>query len=188
MRNRGFTLIEVLVALAIAGLVVLLAHRVFAAVADGGRRLVAAREASDRDANARRWLKATLLSLDVGDAAGPFEGRPNRVRFSAWQMTAGGWFERREIGLGETGGRFEALLRNGERGAVRDGEAITLADSVIEIAFDYLLEPGADTKWVREWISPVSAPLAIRFRIAMERRTRVGGRVDTLLFLIKERG
>ena len=63
-------------------------------------------------------------------------------------------------------------------------------DSVADLALDYLLEPGAESRWVREWVSPVSAPVAVRIRMT---RTRNGKRdrgnvVDTLLFLIKERG
>jgi hypothetical protein len=59
-------------------------------------------------------------------------------------------------------------------------------DSVTELALDYLLEPGANTRWVRQWLSPLSAPLAVRLRI--ERRGGSSEGVDTLLCLIKERG
>ena len=78
----------------------------------------------------------------------------------------------------------------GERGrGTGEGESILLADSVTDVAFDYLLEPGEEAKWMREWISPVSAPLAVRIRI--QRGTgkgEAGMVVDTLLLLIKERG
>src|SRR5213078_479381 len=96
--------------------------------------------------------------LDVGSdsAAGPFEGRPDRVSFGAWLETPGGWFERQRLELRVDGGAFVAR---------RDGEPIMLADSVSDVAFDYLLDPGEDAKWMREWISPVSAPLAVRIRI-----------------------
>lgn len=175
-RDSGFTLIEVMVALAIGGLVVLTAERLFTGVADGGRVLEQARDRIDRNANAHRWLEATFLSLAVGDSgAGPFDGQTSRLRFTAWQLTSGGWFEPRQIELGARGGRFQA--------AVSPGAMLDLADRVREVAFDYLLEPGADTRWVGQWVSPVSAPLAVRIRI-----TRAGALVDTLLFLIKERG
>src|SRR5206468_1266011 len=62
----GFTLIEILVALAIAGIVVLMAHSLFATAGAAGRALREARTALDREVNARRWLAATFLSLDVG--------------------------------------------------------------------------------------------------------------------------
>ena len=181
--RRGFTLIEVLVALAIGALVVLLAHQVFATVVNRGRTLLAARESLDRTMNARRWLAATFLSLDVGtDSAGGFDGRVDRMAFAAWQRTADGWFERRRITLAREGDRLVA--------GVTPGAPVALMDDVDDVAFDYLLEPGAEARWVREWVSPVSAPIAVRLRVA---RTGCGMRdagcgVDTLLLLIKERG
>ena len=174
MKHRaGFTLIEVMVAVAIAGVVVLAAYRIVAGVADGARAVAAARESLDRSVNARRWLKATFLSLDP-----PFEGRANRASFTSWQLMPGGWLEPRSIQLLQEGTRFV-----GKTG----GESLPLAGGVSDMSFDYLLEPGANTKWVREWISPVSAPLAVRLRITGCGR-QDGGCVDTLLFLIKERG
>lgn len=181
-RNAGFTLIELVVAVTISGLVVLLVQRMFAAAGASGRALETSRTALDREANARRWLRAALLSLDVGDSAGSFEGRPDRLSFATWLQTPGVWFERRRVDLTLDGGKFVAGLGSTEHAAVRDDVKIALSDSVANVAFDYLLEPGADTKWVREWVSPVSAPLAVRIRVERPRAT------DTLLLLIKERG
>ncbi len=172
-RHLGFTLIEVMVAMAIAGVVIVGAHRIFTGVADGARAVAAARASLDRSANARRWLKATFLSLEP-----PFEGRANRASFTSWQPVPGGWFEPKPTQLSQDGSRFLG---------VTEAEKLQLADSVSDVAFDYLLDPGADTKWVREWISPVSAPLAVRLRIAGCGR-RDAACVDTLLFLVKERG
>src|SRR6266702_7817067 len=98
--RAGFTLIEVLVALTIGAIVVLLGHELFGAVAERGRTLTLARAALDRSANARRWLDATFLSLDVGtDGARGFDGRPDHAAFTTWLLTPDGWFERREVKL-----------------------------------------------------------------------------------------
>jgi len=181
--RRGFTLIEVLVALIVSGVVVLLAHQLFAGVADRGRTLTAARTALDRTANACRWLDATFLSLDVGtEGASGFEGRPDHAVFTTWLLTPDGWFERRIVSLARQDDR---LVATGT-----PGQTITLSDSVSDVGFDYLLEPGAESRWVREWVSPVSAPVAVRMRLTRGFGTGDGGRAvtDTLLFLIKERG
>jgi prepilin-type N-terminal cleavage/methylation domain-containing protein len=181
--HRGFTLVELLVALSIASVVVIVAHQLFAAVAEHGKTLTAARTSLDRRANARRWLKGAFLSLDVGtDGASGFEGRPDHVAFSTWLLTPDGWFERRAVSLARNDDR---LVAN-----VTPGQPIALMDSATDVELDYLLEPGAESRWVREWVSPVSAPLTVRLRIA---RTGCGMQdagcvVDTLLFLIKERG
>ncbi|MGH7537682.1 MAG: PulJ/GspJ family protein [Gemmatimonadales bacterium] len=187
-RDAGFTLIEVLVALTVGSLVVLFAHRLFNGVADGTRRLADARQALDRESNARRWLAEAFGSLVVGEAGGAFAGRADRVEFGSWQLTREGWLVRRRIGI---------ELR--ERRLVADvgaGDSVVLADSVKEIRFYYLLDPGATPSaqeldampgeraaFVREWISPVSAPLAVRMRIA-----RAAGMVDTLLLIVGPRG
>jgi prepilin-type N-terminal cleavage/methylation domain-containing protein len=172
-RREGFTVIEVMVAVAIAGVVIVAAHRIFTGVAEGARAVAVTRESLDRSVNAQRWLKATLLSLEP-----PFEGRADRASFTSWQLVPGGWLERAPTQLLQEGSAFFG---------VAGAERLQLADSVSAVMFDYLLDPGADTKWVRQWISPVSAPLAVRLRIAGCGRGDAGC-VDTLLFLVKERG
>lgn len=178
VRSRGFTLIEVLVALTLGALVVLLAHRVFAGVVDGVARITAARTKLDRSVNARRWLTEAFGSLQAGvDSAGPFEGQPHAVAFATWQRRPAGGLARDRVVLHLDGSRFVA-----DRAT---NDPLLLRDSVVDVAFDYLLEPGALTTWAREWISPVSAPLAVRVRV-----TYLGtpARADTALFLIGARG
>lgn len=164
-RPRGFTLIEVMIALALSGLVVLLAHQVFTGVVDGAERLGHARTALDREANGRRSLTEMFGSLDIGTEGGGFTGGPAQAEFTTWERVPEGWLERRRVVLRAEAGTFLAW------------------DEVSGVEFDYLLEPGASATWVREWISPVSAPVAVRVRIA---RGRAG--VDTLLFIVGSRG
>lgn len=175
-RSAGFTLLETMVALTVGAIVALSAERLFAGAADGGRALERAREALDREGNGRRWLQLTFLSLETGDTGVTgFRGDTDQMHFTAWEPVAGGWFEPREVELAVGEGRFEAIVSPGER--------LVLAEGVQTVAFDYLLEPGADSRWVREWVSPASVPLAVRIRLR-----RVPTEVDTLLLLIKGRG
>ena len=170
---QGFTLIEVILALTLSALVVVLAHRIFTGVVDGVHGLQSARTTLDREGNARRSLTEMFGSLDVGtEGAGGFAGRPNRVEFTTWQRVPAGWLERRRVVFGVESG---VLVARGDM-------SIALEDSVSDVAFDYLLEPGANATWVREWISPVSAPIAVRVRIMHVAAT------DTLLFVVGPRG
>jgi prepilin-type N-terminal cleavage/methylation domain-containing protein len=175
--TAGFTLIEVLLALVIAGSAALLAHALFSAAVDGSRDLRLARAALDRDSNVRRFLDATFLSVETGTS--PFTGDPDQMRFTAWVPTSDGWFEPRDI-----------LLSLHDRRLVATGlppRAIVLADSVTDLGLDYLVEPGAQARWVGGWVSPVSAPLAVRIRVTRERQS--GAAVtDTTIYLIRARG
>jgi len=182
--RRGFSLIEVLVALAVSLLVLGLADASITAVSESARAVLGTRAALDRDMNARRWLRAAFLSVDMGtDSALTFDGHPNRITFSAWLLTADGWFARRNVTLARQVDRFIATLA--------PGDTIVLSRGVDDIAFDYLLEPGAEARWVREWVSPLNAPLAVRLRVRSARGAALdthAEQVDTLLFLVKERG
>jgi len=175
--SRGFTLIEVTVALLIAGLTVLVAHRVYSAAGDASARLERERHELDRRMNARRWLQQSFLSLEVGAEQGTeFVGYPDRMTFSARLLGVQGWSELRRIELRAEQGRLVATI---------SGEGPTvLEDGIATLELDYLLIPGEATRWVRKWVSPSSAPLAVRLRMGNSRATRQ----DTLLLLIKERG
>ena len=180
--KHGFTLIELTVGLMIASIVVLIAAAVFAAVADRSRTLVSARQTLDHDGNARRWLQASFLSLEVGERQdSTFEGHSGNLSFSAWRLTSDGWFEPGFI-------RLERDEEHHQLIAIQSRESpIVLADSVVAATFDYLMQPGLKSLWMEQWVSRVSAPVAVRLRI---QRALAGDKavVDTLLFLIKERG
>jgi len=181
-RARGFTLIEVMVALSLGALLVLIAHRIFTGVTEGSARLATARAALDREANARRILAAVVGSIDVGrPGTGDFDGKPHGVTFSTWYQSPAGWLEPRRVTLALGA---ESLVLTG-----LDEEPVRLADSVAALDLDYLLDYGVREAWVRAWSSTVSAPVAVRVRI---RRTGDGrretGGVDTLLLIVGTRG
>jgi prepilin-type N-terminal cleavage/methylation domain-containing protein len=177
-RRGGFTLVEVVVALVVTGAIALLAHGLFAAAADASHRLETARRRLDHESNAHGFQRDAFLALDVGaDSAGPFEGEPRRVQFSAWLPVSGGWNERRRIILALNAGWWTADVGD------EPSERVALADSVTSVGLDYLLSLGASAHWVGDWHSAVSAPLAVRVRL-----TRAGGACDTSLYLVKPRG
>ena len=173
--RRGFTLVEVTAALAVGALVVLLAYRVYGGVLDGAARLLAAQQTIDRSANARRLLTALVAGVEVGMVpGGDFRGSRERVTFTTWTVGARGWAERRRVSVFAGDGvlRVQGLVP----------EPLHLADSVEALGIDYLLDFGAAERWGQAWTSEVSAPVALRLRVAHP------GRTDTLLLLVGPRG
>jgi prepilin-type N-terminal cleavage/methylation domain-containing protein len=176
----GFTLVEVLVSLVLAGMIALVAHGIFATAIHGASEVRAARASLDHRHEAHRLLGAMLLSVDVGTVhETPFYGSGDKISFSAWLQTPDGWFERTRIEISADGQQLIAIVPR------RD--PIVLYDSIAAVEFGYLLQHGADSRWIREWVSEVSAPLGVRMRVVREHDH---GRVvsDTMVYLIKARG
>src|SRR5690606_1070904 len=136
---RGFSLLELLADIAISGLVFLLASRLLSVAIGSSSALREARSTLDREQNGYRWLRSAFGSLDLSAAPGGFEGQPDRVTFGAWRPAAAGWSVPRRV-------RLEVV--DGVLSGQEDREPpLRLADSVAALSVDYLLEPGADTRW-----------------------------------------
>jgi prepilin-type N-terminal cleavage/methylation domain-containing protein len=172
---RGFTLVEVMVALALTTLGVSVAAALLRAGLGATHELVAEQRELDRDANRVRWLRLTFASVDADKAAGGLRGGVDQVSFTSWQRQAEGWCLPRRISLRVREGRLEA--------EVVGESSVALADSVTSLDLDYLPALGAATRWVREWNSSLGAPLAMRIRLG-----KGNGATDTLLFAIGPRG
>jgi prepilin-type N-terminal cleavage/methylation domain-containing protein len=174
-RVRGFTLIEILVALAVSGLVVLSARALMEAVDDAATRIGVRAESSDRTANAERLLRAVVGRLEVGTpASGQFGGDERSAQFTSWCERPGGWLERCAVTLvlrPERGGTAVAL-------ELSTGETITVARGSGRAELRYLSDARGGGSWIRVWGSGITAPLAIA--VFLER--------DTLLLRIGERG
>lgn len=190
-RATGFTLIEVLVALTLTGVVVLVAHGVLAQVTDAAARGRAVTRELDAAGNRRAWLVKAFANVTAGSApVRGFEGREgwdgrreaDRVTFGT-RVPVGADLEERTVRLWLAGEALLAELRlpPGPNDAVPD--TLVLAERLRGFGADYLVEYGADSRWVREWISPVSAPLAVRLRVDY-----ASGRADTLLLHVGARG
>ena len=166
--SRGFTLIEVLVALLVGSLLVLLAQRIFAGVADAASAAGRARQSADRAANGRRMLSRLFGSARIGTPGTVFDGDHDRVTLSAWWSEARGWAVARRCRLALDGPRLVI--------ADLETEPVVLADSVDAVAFDYLPVRGERAPWLTRFQSQLLLPLAVRLRLAR------GERVDTFVF------
>lgn len=178
MRTRGFTLVEILVALALLGLVAALAYRGIAALVDGETRLTA---------EARRWrtLDAALARLEADlRQAVPRAARAGEAKEPAWLADverngssalvfsrAGPEFD---PDPGVAGQRIGYRLRDGtlqvvywpalDRASGGDGEAQAwpLVEGVAVLRIDHL---GEKTAWRAAWPQPDEPPLPRAVRV-----------------------
>ena len=158
--RRGFTLVEVMVALVVMGVVLVGARTMLGQIADDADRITAAAADADREANAEALLRAVAgrleLSATPADSA-RLEGEPRGMRFRSWCEVPDGWLERCRASLGfiqVDGGNVLALrLSTGElvqlRRGFRTGELV------------YLRDAGDGGDWAGRWSTRLAAPLAI---------------------------
>ena len=173
--RRGFTLVEVLVALAIAGTVVVTARALLEAIADDAERLVDHAAANDTDANSERLLRRLVSNLEVGtDTVRRFAGDERAARFTSWCDVPRGWQERCAVTLAiDTDGTEPVLAA-----ALSTGEVLVLRRGFTNASLHYLGDAARGGTWFRSWGESVTAPLAIRAILDS----------DTLILRIGERG
>lgn len=181
--RRGFTLIEVLVALTVSGLVLLAARNLLGALADGADRLAAHASVADREANAERLVRGLLARSEAGTPhARPFAGDARVARFSSWCDVPSGWLERchaaividRDVadeGSPEKNAQVVAAV-------LSNGEIVPLRRRVDTAELLYLSDARDGGRWLHTWGASVTTPLALG--VVMDG--------DTLVLRIGERG
>ena len=169
----GFTLLEVVVALALAGLVLLTARAMLGQVADGAERIAAGAAGADRDANGERLLRDLAARVEVRPGGPGFYGDGRGVRFSTWCDVPAGWQERCLASLG--------MVRAGDANVLAlecGGQVIPVMRGFAHGELLYLADAARGGMWMRAWSSPIAPPLAVGVVID----------TDTLILRIGERG
>jgi prepilin-type N-terminal cleavage/methylation domain-containing protein len=174
-RSGGFTLVELLVALLVTGLVLTGAHATLGQLADAADLVSEEARQHTRQANAEDFLRTLVGSHDTSvDDADRFFGGPLQARFPTWCETPFGWLERCHVILlveaAASAVRLTVVLPTGDTLVVRSGSGVA--------HFDYLATPEEGGRWVRSWGERIISPLALRAVLG----------ADTLLLRIGERG
>ena len=174
-RPRGFTLVEVMVALVVSGMVLLGVRALFENLSAAQRRIVTREVRANAAANGMRLLRALVGRLDVGNPQSvPFTGTPDSSRFSSWCEVPGGWLERCTVMLAfDTSGSLHTLVARFD-GASR----LVLVRGFRTGTIRYLSDPAGGGHWLSEWGTGITAPLAIG--VILDR--------DTLIVRVGERG
>lgn len=176
-RSAGFTLVEVMVALVVIGVVVVGARTMLGQIADDADRITDAAADGDREANAEALLRAVAGRLEVSAVPGTdrgFEGEPQGARFHSWCEVPDGWLERCEASLGFIQLEGEPVL------ALRlsTGELVPLRRGFRAGHIAYLRDAGNGGAWIARWGASITAPLALALIVDD----------DTTLVRIGERG
>lgn len=175
---RGFTLVEVMVSLAVGGMVVAAAYALLGAAADTRRRLERERAEVLPAAAARATLRQWLAGAALWEGAGPFAGRDRRegtmpVDEVTFAVADGGalrpgprrvrlWVERNAL-AGRRGLLAEvADLRPG-RGERTDTLSLAPEAAGMETRFR-AVENGRGT-WVHAWESSARLPDAVEITV-----------------------
>lgn len=172
--RAGFTLMEVVVALALGALLLLGARTMYGELADHTERISAAAADADREANTDAWLRGLLGRVEINpDQERAFAGDAAGARFATWCEVPAGWLERCTASLG--------LIRVAEVPTL----AVSAAGQVTAVRrgfargeLIYLRDAAGGGQWSHNWTSQLTAPLAVGIVID----------ADTLLLRIGERG
>lgn len=150
--SRGFTLIEVTVALVIGGLAISAAAALLLALDERAGALAAARVRVDRDANAERLLRHLTDNLILQDSAPTLRGDARHLSFHSWCETPAGW-------LGRCNVRLTIAPRGDEQTLVLELDGV--ADQIIKLrtaralVFRYLSDARHRGRWTERWSATV---------------------------------
>ena len=171
MNRRGFTLIEVLVALTLAGLGVAIAAGMVASATDALDVMLRESKRVEAEAAGLLWLAdASFAAEAIPRPDHAFRGRSDSLRYRSKLPVAIGWSEPTTV---------EAVFAAGRLTVVTSELTYVFADSMVASAFDYLADLGSASPWLPRWESATAAPIAIRWR-----RELADGRGDTTLFFV----
>ncbi len=173
--RRGFTLLEVLVALTVSGVVLLTVHQLVVAMTSYLDDVRRSSRTHSAEMNGRRWLRSALASTMSPTDSFPFAGTNVSLTFSARVRQAGGWYELERI-LIDLQGRDLVVQRS------LSGRLV-LASQIESMTIDYWLDGESSRPWLRGWLSYGTMPHFVRFRLKRIDRSTV----DTLVLMIRGR-
>lgn len=157
-RRAGFTLLELSVALALTGGILLVAWVMLAQLVDARDRMSEAVNVASARANGERVLRAIVdRTTRGGESTIQYRGNASEVSFASWCDTPAGYLARCRATLaidqrGDTSTLFVAI-DDGERNAVWRGGAPAV--------FRYGFRGVDGMRWISSWASGLVAPVAL---------------------------
>ncbi|WP_420130507.1 PulJ/GspJ family protein [Longimicrobium sp.] len=185
LRSAGFTLVEVLVALAVSGVVVASAFSVLSAAAGSRARVERERAESLTGPAARAALEGWLRAAANVEGGGSFVGRdlrngPVELDVVAFAVEDGGALypgPRRVRLWVETDGRAPRPGLLAEVSSLRPGEpaeTLAVAPAAAGLSLRYRTVVQGYERWIDAWAADTLLPEAVELRV-QARPERVGG-------------
>lgn len=156
--HGGFTLVEVIVALAVSGILIISAYSIASVLGDHAITLAATATSGDRAANADRLLRELATQVDIGSAADEgFGGNEREASFTSWCTRPAGWAERCDVILSvdTTAGSRSILLTRARE------FPIVVRAGFANAELRYLRSADDGGQWFRVWGKGITIPLAI---------------------------
>lgn len=158
-RRSGFTLLEVMVALMLSGIVVVGVRNIFATTSDSATIIARRAETLDRTANGIRFLRHVIENIEsTGEAATDFGGDSAGVTFTTWCTTPDGWLDRCRASLvldNADGDSRQVVVR------LSTGETLATMTTSARAQLRYLTDPAVGDFWTDRWPAGVFLPRAI---------------------------
>src|SRR5688572_20768519 len=172
--RRGTSLIELVVALAVGGMLLVSARVVLQQVADATERAVQHSGIAEHDTNAERVLRAALGSTESATIVrSAVRGNSSSARIETWCDVPAGWQERCVLTLRVVAGSAENLLT-----ADLGPDTVVIRRGFDSAALRYVADTRYGGTWLTEWLSQITVPIAVGIIID----------ADTLILRIGERG
>jgi prepilin-type N-terminal cleavage/methylation domain-containing protein len=156
--RRGLTLLELLVALAIAGTAMLGGVMLLDQIRDSARRITVESRRNALEMNGERLLRRLLMDArQTSDTAGRFRGDERNASYLAMCDTPGGWPEQCRVLLSiASSGDSSTVVAETARGA-----RFTVRRTAGHALFRYLdRKQTADSAWLQQWMMSIALPAA----------------------------
>lgn len=185
--RRGVTLVELLVALVVSGMVVMAAHAALATMADAWGRSAEVRGPAMRSSAQRALLEGWLRGAVIVPSVGPFIGHAENVAAIPFDELSfatadGGPFRPGMYRVHLWIDRDPATAVRGlvaELAAIRDStlmqpDTLEVAPEAQGMSLRYLVQDGAREDWIGDWESRTQLPRAIELRLVAISAVRLG--------------